>query len=119
MKTDPLHSAEIDWEDSQLIEPVGYQFGLDRRAFVQVVATGFMVVAGPWPAFAQRSAGPGGARTRHLSARLHVGKDGLITLLTGKVEAGQGARGELSQAAAEELRVPVSQIQVVMADTGL
>ena len=39
--------------------------------------------------------------------------------MTGKVEAGQGARAELSQAAAEELRVPLSQIQLVMADTSL
>jgi isoquinoline 1-oxidoreductase len=39
--------------------------------------------------------------------------------MTGKVEAGQGTRAELSQAAAEELRVPLSQIQLVMADTSL
>jgi isoquinoline 1-oxidoreductase len=39
--------------------------------------------------------------------------------MVGKVEAGQGARTELSQAAAEELRVPLSRIQLVMADTSL
>ena len=39
--------------------------------------------------------------------------------MTGKVEAGQGARAELSEAAAEELRVPVSRIQLLMADTSL
>jgi isoquinoline 1-oxidoreductase len=32
---------------------------------------------------------------------------------------GQGARAELSQAAAEELRVPLDRVQMVMADTGL
>ena len=32
---------------------------------------------------------------------------------------GQGARAELTQAAAEELRVPVSQIELVMGDTSL
>src|SRR5262249_53909433 len=52
-------------------------------------------------------------------ARIHLGKDGSITLLTGKVEGGQGARGELMLAAAEEMRVPVNVIQVVMADTAL
>ena len=41
-----------------------------------------------------------------MSARLHIGKDGTITVLTGKVEMGQGSRAELTQAAAEELRVP-------------
>jgi isoquinoline 1-oxidoreductase len=39
--------------------------------------------------------------------------------MAGKVEGGQGARAELSEAAAEELRVPVGRIQLVMADTGL
>jgi len=38
---------------------------------------------------------------------------------TRRCEGGQGARTELSQAAAEELRVPLSQIQLVMADTSL
>jgi isoquinoline 1-oxidoreductase len=50
---------------------------------------------------------------------LHIGKDGVITILTGKVELGQGARAELTQAAAEELRAPVSQVQLIMADTGM
>ncbi|MBM4018488.1 MAG: isoquinoline 1-oxidoreductase, partial [Planctomycetes bacterium] len=40
-------------------------------------------------------------------------------VMTGKVEMGQGSRAELSQAAAEELRVPVGQVQMVMGDTGL
>jgi isoquinoline 1-oxidoreductase len=39
--------------------------------------------------------------------------------MSGKVEGGQGARAELTQAAAEELRIPASQIQMVLADTGL
>ena len=54
-----------------------------------------------------------------LAARLHIGKDGLITVMTGKVECGQGARAELTQAAAEELRVDVDRVHLVMADTAL
>src|SRR5205823_14604756 len=42
-----------------------------------------------------------------------------ITVMTGKVEGGQGARAELTQAAAEELCVPINALQLVMADTGL
>jgi isoquinoline 1-oxidoreductase len=42
----------------------------------------------------------------------------VITVLTGKIEMGQGARAELSQSAAEELRVPVDRVQMVMGDTG-
>ncbi len=54
-----------------------------------------------------------------VSARIHIAKDGKITVLTGKVEEGQGARAELTQAAAEELRVPVSQVDLTTADTSL
>ena len=61
----------------------------------------------------------GGAGIKSVSARVHIGKDGSITVMTGKVEAGQGSRTELTQAAAEELRVPVSRIQLLMADTGI
>jgi isoquinoline 1-oxidoreductase len=50
---------------------------------------------------------------------VHIAKDGAITVMTGKVEGGQGARAELTQAAAEELRVPASRVQLVMGDTAL
>ena len=33
-----------------------------------------------------------GRGARNLAARLHIGKDGVITVMTGKVEAGQGSR---------------------------
>ena len=56
---------------------------------------------------------------RSIAARIHLGQDGVITVLTGKVEMGQGSRAELTQAAAEELRVPVGRIQMLMADTQL
>src|SRR5262249_5087661 len=54
----------------------------------------------------------------NLAARVHIGNDG-ITVMTGKVECGQGARAEITQAAAEELRVPASAIRLIMADTKL
>jgi nicotinate dehydrogenase subunit B len=54
-----------------------------------------------------------------LSAWLHIGEDGRVTVYTGKVEVGQNARTSLTQAVAEELRTPVSSIRMVMGDTGL
>ena len=39
--------------------------------------------------------------------------------MTGKVEGGQGARTEITQAAAEELRVAADRIRLLMADTNL
>src|SRR6185437_1344665 len=37
----------------------------------------------------------------------------------GKVEGGQGSRAEFTQAAADELRVPASQVQMILSDTGV
>jgi nicotinate dehydrogenase subunit B len=54
-----------------------------------------------------------------LSAWLHIGETGLVTVYTGKVEVGQNARTALTQAAAEELRTPVESIRLVMGDTAL
>ena len=54
-----------------------------------------------------------------LSSRLHVGDDGAITVLTGKVECGQGIRTTLTQVAAEELGVPASRVTLIMGDTAL
>ena len=106
--------------EAEAVQPVGYDFGLSRRGFVQVLGAGLLVAVSPMPALAQRGGGRGGGQgARTISARIHFGKDGTITLLTGKVEAGQGARAELSQAAAEELRLPASRIQLLMSDTGL
>ncbi len=91
---------------------------LDRRVFAQIVASGLMITIAT-PAFGQQRRGRGQGRARPVSARLLLNKDGTITALSGKVEEGQGPRAELSQAVAEELRVAVDQIRLVMADTDL
>lgn len=93
--------------------------GLSRRRFVQVLGAGLLITVGGGPVLAQRRRGRGSRGARTVAARIHIGKDGTITVLTGKVEMGQGSRAELTQAAAEELRVPVSRIEMVMGDTGL
>jgi isoquinoline 1-oxidoreductase len=54
-----------------------------------------------------------------LATRLLLNKDGTFTAMSGKVEEGQGPRTELTQAAAEELRVAVDRVHLVMADTEL
>ena len=59
------------------------------------------------------------AMPEQVSAWLHVGEDGMITAFTGKVEVGQNARTSLTQAVAEELRVPVARIRMIMGDTNL
>jgi len=54
-----------------------------------------------------------------LSSRFLIGDDGLVTLLTGKMDMGQGSRTLLTQCVAEELRLPVARVRVVMGDTAL
>ncbi|MGA2197977.1 MAG: molybdopterin cofactor-binding domain-containing protein, partial [Bryobacteraceae bacterium] len=59
------------------------------------------------------------AAPQNLSAWLHIGETGLVTVYTGKVEVGQNARTSLTQAVAEELHAPVASIRMVMGDTDL
>jgi len=117
MKNPSAADVEIDY--NELLEPVDYDFGLNRRSFAKILGVGLLLVVST-PALAQRRGGGlGGRGARTIAARLHIGKDGVITVMTGKVEAGQGARAEFTEAAAEELRVPAGQVQLVMSDTSL
>jgi isoquinoline 1-oxidoreductase len=90
---------------------------LSRRAFVQALGAGLLITVTDGPALAQRGERGGGSMP--VAARIHLNEDGTITAMSGKVEEGQGARAELSQAAAEELRVPADRIRLIMADTAL
>src|SRR5438552_6746961 len=100
-----------------------YRFDLDRREFFKVLGCGVVVLFFVEAAIAQESGrrgqGRGGRRPSEISAWLHIGEDGTVTVFTGKVEVGQNSRTSLTQAVAEELRTPVSSIRVVMADTDL
>jgi len=91
---------------------------VSRRGFLQLLGAGLLITVTEGVSFAQRR-GTGSRRSGTVGARLHIAQDGKITVMTGKVEVGQGSRAQLTQAAAEELRVPVDQIQLVMADTAL
>jgi isoquinoline 1-oxidoreductase beta subunit len=113
----PLPKGEVMSDDEVLTAPAEFDFAMTRRSFVQVLGAGILVSAVARPLLAQRGERRGDPVP--ISARIHLGKDGSITVLSGKVEIGQGARTELSQAAAEELRVPVERIQMVLGDTAL
>lgn len=104
--------------------------GLNRRDVLRLLASGIVVTvvateetrrgAGPpaAPAVAPGSPAPA-PRPQMISARLHIGADGKVTVFTGKVEVGQGSRTQLTQVAAEELRLAPTEIRLVMADTDL
>src|SRR5450759_5256384 len=88
------------------------QSTVNRREFLEIAGAGLLIVATAPISDAQRG---GGAGT--LETRLHIGEDGFITVLSGKVEEGQGALTELAMVGAEELRVPLDRVRMVMGDT--
>ncbi len=117
---------EIDYET--LLERVDYDFGFSRRSFVQALGAGILVTIVAPSLHAQERGGGnrrggGGFRGNQkpvpIDARLHIANGGTITVMTGKVECGQGARAEITQAAAEELGISVDRVQLLMADTDL
>ena len=93
---------------------------MKRRDFFAVMGGGVVVMLVDDDVYAQES-GRGGRRDvpQNLSAWLHIGETGIVTVYSGKVEVGQNARTSLTQAVAEELRAPVASIRMVLADTDL
>jgi isoquinoline 1-oxidoreductase len=110
-------------ERYELYEEPRYRFEPDRRDFLRAAGGGILVLLVVGEADAQqpgRGRGRGfGGGPQDLAARLHIAEDGTVTVYTGKVEVGQNARTSLTQAVAEELRVPVASVSLVMADTAL
>ena len=51
------------------------------------------------------------------NAYLRVGEDGRVTVLTGKIEMGQGVETSQAQMVAEDLRVSLDMVDMVMGDT--
>ncbi|MDR0842509.1 MAG: molybdopterin-dependent oxidoreductase, partial [Acidobacteriota bacterium] len=101
-----------------------------RRDFLQSVGGGIVIffAAGTTKnAAAQQPKGkPGGfggfgmgGPAPDLNSYLKVGEDGKITVFSGKIEQGQGNTTALAQMAAEELRVNLDSITMVMGDTSL
>ena len=127
LKGKPLDSvAHVDLEPEryELHSPSSYHFELGRREFFRILGGGIVVacVLKDASAFQESGARRGGFDERlpqEISAWLHIGEDGVVTVYTGKVEVGQNARTALTQAVAEELRVAPRDIRMVMGDTDL
>lgn len=90
----------------ELREPGPYRFELDRREFL---GAGLLLTL-----FVKHEAAAQGSG---IEARLHLGEDGVITVMSGKIEEGQGARTGIAMAAAEELGVTLAGVRVVLGDT--
>ena len=97
-------------------------FQVDRREFLKLFGGGLVVCLCAKSSIAQESGrGNFGGRElpKEIAAWLHINEDGRVTAYTGKVEMGQNIRTSLSQQVAEELRVPVDTIKMIMGDTDL
>lgn len=104
-------------DPSDQADAVEFQFGFSRRGFVQMIGAGLAIAVTPVSVDAQNRRGRRNEGATSVAARIQIAPDGKVTILTGKVEGGQGARAEITQAAAEELRLRPEQIEVVMGDT--
>ncbi|HXE13332.1 MAG TPA: molybdopterin cofactor-binding domain-containing protein [Bryobacteraceae bacterium] len=94
---------------------------LDRRAFLQSLGGGLLVLFTYDGAASAQESGGGRRRREELPETvdtwLHIAPNGAITTFTGKVEVGQNIRTSLTQAVADELRCKPESIQMVMGDT--
>lgn len=109
--------------DSEAPEAWGFVQTIDRRDFLRLTGTGLLVAYVVDGLFGRTELsafqGRGGAAPTDVNAFLHIGANGRVTCLVGKIEMGQGAMTALPQLAAEELDVPLSMVDVVMGDTDL
>ena len=118
---------ELEPERYELTAGPAYHFELgemQRRDFFRLLGGGVLIVLALKDSPAQQESGRGGRRSGpqrpvEVGAWLRIAEDGTVTAYTGKVEVGQNIRTSLTQAVAEELRAPVSAINLVMGDTDL
>ena len=118
-------TAGLEPERYELHSPSSILFETNRREFFKFFGAGIFVVCAAPTSSASQESGAGRRRNREdnlpqeIDAWLHIGEKGEITAFTGKGEVGQNIRTSLTQVIAEELRVPISAIQLVMGDTQL
>jgi nicotinate dehydrogenase subunit B len=120
-KPDPQTSLEP--ERYELKATPAYCFEVDRREFFKLLGAGILVIGVLKSSRASQESGRGSrfgeSLPNDIGAWLHIGANGTVTVYTGKVEVGQNIRTSLSQCVAEELHIPISNIQMVMGDTQL
>ena len=123
MKQELELSLPLEPERYELSAAAMYHFAVDRRDFFKFLGAGVLIVCVLKDIHAQESGGDkrgqAASLPKDIAAWLHIGEDGRVTVYTGKVEMGQNIRTSLTQAVAEELRVSVTKIQMVMGDTQL
>jgi CO/xanthine dehydrogenase Mo-binding subunit len=115
-----------DYENEHLelkqheVERLQHLFEVNRRDVFKLLGAGIVIGICAPAALTQESGRSRGEDVpQNLDAWLHIGEHGKVTVFTGKAEMGQNIRTSLSQQVAEELRVSMSSITMVMGDTDL
>ena len=123
MSNAPDFMTALEPERYELSAPPAYRFAVDRREFFKFLGAGVLIISVLKDAHAQESGDDKRAQAaslpKDIASWMHIGEDGIVTVYTGKVEMGQNIRTSLTQGVAEELRVPVGKIHMVMGDTQL
>ncbi len=103
------------------IDDKPYWFRVDRRDFLKLFGGGLLVCLTEHSILAQESGRTFGSHELpdDIAAWLAIAPDSKVTVFTGKVEVGQNIRTSLAQQVAEELRVPLDSITMLMGDTDL
>jgi nicotinate dehydrogenase subunit B len=121
-KTEITPQPTVEIERYELREGAQHLFEVDRRAFFKIFGAGLVVCAAVPAEVAAQQGESGRGRSgdrmpEQISAWLHIAESGAITVYTGKAEMGQNIRTSLAQQVAEELRVKLDAISLLMADT--
>ena len=109
----------------EMIVPEGWGFvdTVDRRDFLKLTGTGLLVIFALTPpeGMLRPVWNPAGMQrpSPDFNAFVHIGADGRVTMMVGKIEMGQGVMTSLPQLAAEELSVSLASVDVVLGDTEL
>jgi nicotinate dehydrogenase subunit B len=117
-----LDFQDVELREHDSISRLPHNFDFDRRGFFKVLGGGLLVCIAARNVISQES---GAAMHRDhelpktLDSWLHIGENGKVRAFTGKVEVGQNVRTSLAQQVAEELRVPLTSVQLIMGDTEL
>src|SRR5215475_8019454 len=121
MNTNQIVPLSIEPERYEFREARAYVLELTRRDLFKFLGAGALIICASPKVIALQESGRGQHRDesmpKEIGAWLHIGEDGKVTVFTGKVEVGQNIRTSLTQAVAEELHAPVSQIELLMGDT--
>ena len=120
-------ALDLEPERYELASDWALDLELTRRDLLRAVGGGLLVLAlfrdpeatafQPESGGRRRGGGGDDQAPREIGAWVHIGEDGAVTAYTGKAEVGQDIRTSLAQAVADELRVSLESVSMVMADT--